>query len=183
MNSPLRFSWVEEGIAGMAIPKTVNDILFLHEQNVGLLVTLTKECRLNSGWFDGTNVSNLYIPIEDFRYVIPFSLFIHLKSIPTLSQVNTFVSNVEQTRAEGKAVAVHCWGGMGRYLSLSFDFYPQLPFYCRTGTMLACWLVYKNRMDPDSAVSFVRNKRPGSLETKAQVRLVHQYDVSLKISA
>ncbi|MHC4885453.1 MAG: phosphatase domain-containing protein, partial [Planctomycetota bacterium] len=44
----------------------------------------------------------------------------------------------------------------------------------RTGTMLACYLVAQGR-SADAAIRELRRSRPGSIETRAQIRVVHDY--------
>ncbi|XP_071492096.1 protein tyrosine phosphatase domain-containing protein 1-like [Diadema antillarum] len=58
---------------------------------------------------------------------------------------------------EGK-VAVHCHAGLGR-----------------TGVLIACYLIYAKRLDGDNAIHFVREKRPGSIQTKGQVECCQQF--------
>ncbi|XP_035238199.1 protein tyrosine phosphatase domain-containing protein 1-like [Anguilla anguilla] len=58
---------------------------------------------------------------------------------------------------EGK-VAVHCHAGLGR-----------------TGVLLACHLVFTTKMSADQAIAFVREKRPGSVQTRAQLLCVRQF--------
>ena len=62
-----------------------------------------------------------------------------------------------------QAVAVHCRYGLGR-----------------VGTMLACYLVKTTNCDAQEAISIVRRKRPGSIETQEQEKLVQRFSASFK---
>ena len=57
---------------------------------------------------------------------------------------------------------MHCQLGMGR-----------------VGTMLACYLVKTTSCDAQVAINTVREKRPGSIETKQQEQLVQEFSESL----
>lgn len=92
---------------------------------------------------------HLRLPVRDF-------------SAPTAKQIDRFVAFVRRSRRKtGKAVAVHCGSGLGR-----------------TGTMLACFLVAEGR-SPAQALTEVRSKRPGSVETKEQEKAVRDYSARL----
>jgi atypical dual specificity phosphatase len=143
---PINFSWLTEGkICGMARPKKAAHIKWLEENNVGLVVTLTGEGKLPDVFFEKSKLNRLYIPIEDYH-------------IPTFEQVDLFINQTTKAIETGKAIAVHCAGGKGR-----------------TGTMLACWLVAKENMNPEEAIAFVRKQRPGSVETEEQEAFVRDY--------
>ncbi|XP_044207976.1 protein tyrosine phosphatase domain-containing protein 1 [Thunnus albacares] len=58
---------------------------------------------------------------------------------------------------EGK-IAVHCHAGLGR-----------------TGVLLACFLAFATRMTANQAILHVRAKRPGSIQTRGQLRCVRQF--------
>ena len=81
---------------------------------------------------------------------------------PTMDQVRWFIDFVEQAELAGKPVAVHCDAGRGR-----------------TGTMLACYLVWKGYVTAD-AVNRVRSRRPGSIETTDQELSVFDYECMLR---
>lgn len=79
---------------------------------------------------------------------------------PTEGQVIRILDAVDEARANGGTVYVHCWGGVGR-----------------TGTVVGCWLVRHglDRGDPVATIAGLRADVPGarpSPETSAQVALV-----------
>lgn len=76
---------------------------------------------------------------------------------PTPRQIEQGVAVIEQAIVAGQIVAVHCGGGLGR-----------------TGTLLACYLVQRGASAAD-AIQQVREVRPGSVETQAQVAAVEAY--------
>ena len=49
----------------------------------------------------------------------------------------------------------------------------------RVGTMLACYLVKATCCSATEAISIVRRKRPGSIETRGQEKLVQEFSSSL----
>ncbi|XP_029011206.1 protein tyrosine phosphatase domain-containing protein 1 [Betta splendens] len=55
-------------------------------------------------------------------------------------------------------IAVHCHAGLGR-----------------TGVLVACFLAYATRMTANQAISYVRAKRPNSIQTRSQLRCVRQF--------
>ncbi|KAG8187727.1 hypothetical protein JTE90_015597 [Oedothorax gibbosus] len=59
--------------------------------------------------------------------------------------------------SEGK-VAIHSHAGLGR-----------------AGVLVACYLVYSLRCKPTDAVEYVRNKRPGAIQTKSHVESVQAF--------
>ena len=59
---------------------------------------------------------------------------------------------------EGK-VGVHCHAGLGR-----------------TGQVIACYLIYQFQMSAQSAILYVRLKRPNSIQSRSQILSVFQFD-------
>ena len=73
---------------------------------------------------------------------------------PTQEQLLRIVRWMRDRAAADKTIAVHCMAGIGR-----------------TGTVLAAWLV-AGGATPTQAVRTVRERRPGSIETRAQEEAV-----------
>ncbi|MBN1257864.1 MAG: dual specificity protein phosphatase family protein [Planctomycetes bacterium] len=144
----VNFSYVIPGkLAGMEFPGSFSsiqeDLDFLDSEKIGAVVSLTAE-NLDQDELAMHNFETLHLPIRDF-------------SAPSLEQIETFVSFVDQQIAQGKAVVVHCGVGKGR-----------------TGTMLACYLV-STGLDAKKAIARVRKLRPRSIETSQQEKIVHSY--------
>ena len=78
-------------------------------------------------------------------------------SAPAIDQLEQGIAVIEEALSQGQRVAVHCGGGLGR-----------------TGTLLACHLVHEGAT-ADHAIERVRELRPGSIETRAQVDAIHTF--------
>ncbi len=91
----------------------------------------------------------------------------HVKMINGLGQppelVHEAVLLLDKKLSEGKKVLVHCSAGKGR-----------------TGIVLSCYLVYKNKLNAEKALDIVRKTRKGSLSDKAQADCVFLYESWLK---
>ena len=99
------FSWVIGGeLAGMPRPgqsRTLEeDLLFLRERGIDLLVSLTEE-PLDEAALREVGIASLHIPIVDF-------------TAPTMEQMAVFSEAVDLRTASGDPVGVHCGGGLGR---------------------------------------------------------------------
>ncbi|KAL0270267.1 UNVERIFIED_CONTAM: hypothetical protein PYX00_007733 [Menopon gallinae] len=97
-------------------------------------------------------------PVSDFPGMewteIPVAEF----EAPTLDQIREFVAICERHRQRNQAVGVHCRQGRGR-----------------TGVMAACFLVRFQDLSPGTAITDIRIKLPGSIETREQERVVARY--------
>ncbi|XP_045505206.1 dual specificity protein phosphatase 23-like [Colias croceus] len=82
---------------------------------------------------------------------------------PTLKQIIKFIEICKRAEMMGEVIAVHCRHGRGR-----------------TGTMLACYLVFFQNMAPERAVLTTRLRRPGSCETYEQEKIVCHYHDCLR---
>lgn len=99
------FSWVvDQQLAGMPRPGSAadldDDVEFLAEQGIDLLVSLTTET-LDSSVLTEFGIESLHLPIADFQP-------------PTLEQQVEFVARASQQLSNGGRVGVHCTAGMGR---------------------------------------------------------------------
>lgn len=84
---------------------------------------------------------------------------------PDEEQIREFCRLVEDELDRHRKVYVHCLAGCGR-----------------TGTMMACYLVYRDRLDPTEAIRHVREVRACSVETAAQIEAVIRWGLFMQAS-
>ncbi|XP_050412029.1 protein tyrosine phosphatase domain-containing protein 1 [Patella vulgata] len=82
--------------------------------------------------------------------------------VGSVTMLLDIVKVMQFSLSEGK-VAVHCHAGLGR-----------------TGLLIACYLVFNNRLSPESAVHYIRSKRPGSIQTVHQVQMVTDFEMYIQ---
>ena len=92
--------------------------------------------------------------IEEFGFSVKH---LPVRDFQPPKQIKDFVEFAKNARSEGKKLVVHCDAGIGR-----------------TGTLLACYLVSKGYSAAD-AIEEVRMKRPGSIETIEQEKVVLRF--------
>ncbi len=98
---PAGFSWIEQPyLAALARPYALEDLRWLRENGVELLISLT-EMPLRSDWINEAGLLSIHIPIEDMH-------------APTPEQLDTAVSAIRRAREKGMGLAVHCAAGLGR---------------------------------------------------------------------
>jgi len=81
-----------------------------------------------------------------------------LPAMPSIMQLNQIVQFIESQKSQSHPVLIHCGEGLGR-----------------TGTVLAAYLVY-NGMHANEAIQFVREKRPGSIQSAEQENAIHEFE-------
>ncbi len=80
---------------------------------------------------------------------------------PTPDALDAIAALATQEIQEGRAIAIHCGGGLGR-----------------TGTAVACCLLRLcPELDVAEAIAQARSARPGSIETRSQERAIHDFAV------
>jgi atypical dual specificity phosphatase len=101
MAPPQGFSWVEKPqLAALARPGSVDDLRWLRQQGVEVLLSLTED-RLPRDWTDEAGLLVYHVPLEDMEP-------------PTQEQLDRCVSAVTRALEQNLAVAVHCGAGLGR---------------------------------------------------------------------
>src|SRR5262245_61779076 len=98
---PFGFSWIEKPLlSALARPTSVEDLQWLRQAGVQLLVSLTED-RPRKDWTDEAGLLVFHEPFEDMQ-------------APSQEQLQRAVSAIERAVANDMAVAVHCGAGLGR---------------------------------------------------------------------
>jgi atypical dual specificity phosphatase len=143
----LNFSWVIEGkLAGHQAPSSEQDLIWLKQQGISAVLRMAER---NRAKVDRLQIEDLGLT-DCHEPVTDFTA-------PTQAQIDRMVTFITNSLAEGKPVGVSCGAGLGR-----------------TGTIIACYLVNSN-LSSDAAISKIRAKRPGSIETKEQEEAIRAY--------
>jgi len=145
MRKPRNFSWVDEHVAGSAMPRSREEIQWLHSAGVRAVISLDPglpdevvEAMRELG------MAHYVIPVEDF-------------SAPTVEELEQAVRTIEEHASRGEKVVVHCFMGCGR-----------------TGTILAAYFVWQGA-EPDRAIRDIRSLRPCSIETESQEAVIYWF--------
>jgi atypical dual specificity phosphatase len=149
------FSWlIPLKIAGISIPKTEDQIRAFEHANIGLIVTVMEEQSLKSSWFESTNIEYAYYAVENY-------------GTPTIEEMDEIISKMEDSLRRDRAILVHCGGGKGR-----------------AGTVLSCFVARHGisgelqeypQMTATDAIAYVREMRPGSVESRKQEKFISDY--------
>ncbi|XP_052781472.1 protein tyrosine phosphatase domain-containing protein 1-like isoform X2 [Mya arenaria] len=82
--------------------------------------------------------------------------------VASLSTILDMVKVMQFAVSQGK-VAVHCHAGRGR-----------------TGVIIACYLVFTNRITGREAIHYIREKRPQSIQTRQQMQVIQEFEQYLQ---
>eukprot|EP01087_Luapelamoeba_hula_P012964 TRINITY_DN366_c2_g2_i1.p1 TRINITY_DN366_c2_g2~~TRINITY_DN366_c2_g2_i1.p1 ORF type:complete len:362 (-),score=65.78 TRINITY_DN366_c2_g2_i1:105-1190(-) len=198
---PANFYWAMPGkIIGMACPQKRRHIENLQNRhNVAMVVNL-REVATPQQFFAGTSVRNVHVPIKSFgvpsmKQVEQFiddleGVFLEHREDPDEAAAlphraaaakspsppvdanvvsstassrcnnNNNNNNTQQasTLPRRNVVAVNCRGGKGR-----------------TGTMICCYMVYKQGVTAQESIQRVRELSPASIETRGQEEFIEEY--------
>lgn len=101
MSQPVGFSWVKKPLlAGLARPSSLDDMEWLRDAGIELLLSLT-EHPPRRDWTNDAGLMVFHEPIEDM-------------TAPSLEQLERCISVIQQATEQNRGVAVHCAAGMGR---------------------------------------------------------------------
>src|SRR5919201_7138351 len=101
MPAPQGFSWIEKPLlAALARPSSQEDLRWLRQQGIQVLVSLTED-RPRRDWTEDANLLVFHEPLEDME-------------APSQEQLDRAVSAVTRALDRNMPVAVHCGAGLGR---------------------------------------------------------------------
>lgn len=142
---PREFHWVIMGLlGGMQYPGLLGDV---DEDLAGLrhlgvrVLVSLTEAPFDAARLQAFHIQGAHYPVVDM-------------SIPTLPQAEAMCRYIAALVDAQQATVLHCKAGLGR-----------------TGTMLACVLVYRG-MDAMRAIEAVRTVKPGYIQTDGQLEFV-----------
>jgi atypical dual specificity phosphatase len=101
MAQPAGFSWVERPLlAALARPSDAEDLIWLRQQGIQLLISLTED-PLRRNWVDDAGLLVFHVPMIDM-------------AAPSVGQLERCVSAIRRAMDQQMGVAVHCGAGLGR---------------------------------------------------------------------
>jgi atypical dual specificity phosphatase len=156
-NKPTNFSWViDNKLAGSGTPMTSEQYRWLIKKNIKSIVTV-REFPLPQKWLIDNEKETIIN--DDYKFV-----YVKDYGVPSLEVLDNIVDyiNIKITK-EKKPLVVHCAAGKGR-----------------TGTILAAYLLKQDNISSQDAIKKIRSLRPGSIQSKIQEEILHEYETFLK---
>jgi len=150
---PSHFNWILEGrLAGMGAPGLLDD----RDTDLEAIAARGIEVLVT--------LTEQPFPTDPLRAVgiSPRHFAIKDMGVPALGPTASLCRQIQRWMDSGKGVAVHCRAGMGR-----------------TGTILACQLVWMGR-SAEEAIAEVRGVGRGYIQTKGQVQFVERFEASVR---
>ncbi|XP_072967331.1 phosphatidylglycerophosphate phosphatase PTPMT2-like [Typha angustifolia] len=144
------FRWwdkVDEYVLLGAVPFP-NDVPRLQRLGVGGVVTLNEpyETLVPSSLYKAHGIDHLVIPTRDYLFA------------PSLVDISRAVDFIHRNASRERITYVHCKAGRGR-----------------STTIVLCYLIEYKHMTPESALEYVRSKRPRVLLAPSQWQAVQEY--------
>lgn len=99
-DNPSRFSWVDDYVAGSSRPMTLEQLKWIKEQEIEVIISLT-ENPLPEEWVKGLGFRYFHLPIMDH-------------SAPSPETLKRIIDLMLKEIKEGKKILVHCAAGLGR---------------------------------------------------------------------
>lgn len=101
MPAPDEFSWIDKpNLAGMGRPRALDELFWLRQQGIQLLISLTEE-PVRRDWINDAGLFAMHVPVED---LFP----------PSQKQIELCLAAVAKAHAKKLGVGVHCGAGLGR---------------------------------------------------------------------
>jgi atypical dual specificity phosphatase len=101
MSQPNGFSWVEKPLlAALARPEEPDDLVWLRQQGIELLISLTEDPPRRD-WVDDAGLLLFHVPLIDMEP-------------PAQEDLDRCVSAIARAHDRNMAVAIHCGAGLGR---------------------------------------------------------------------
>jgi atypical dual specificity phosphatase len=101
MSEPNGFSWINKPLlAALAEPLDLAECVWLREQGIQVLVSLTEEAPRRS-WINEAGLMSVHEPVEDM-------------TPPAQDQIDRILKTIRRANEHSMGVAVHCTAGLGR---------------------------------------------------------------------
>lgn len=101
MSRPSSFTWIDKPLlAAMAQPGSAEELTWLRQQGVELLLSLTED-PARRDWVNDAGLLVFHVPVVDME-------------APTFEQIERAVSAIARAHERNLGVAVHCGAGLGR---------------------------------------------------------------------
>jgi atypical dual specificity phosphatase len=101
MPPPYGFSWIDKPhLAGSARPDAADELVWLRDQGIQLVVTLSED-PLPRSWVNDAGLFAMHVPIVDMHP-------------PSQKQLDLILGSIDKARRQNMGVDVHCTAGIGR---------------------------------------------------------------------